>query len=344
MDDILETNEYISNDHHQGTYGVQRDLSHFLFENHLERERNKVMIGHDDLHDQDDPHDDDLLLTNPINPAPINPSMGGRVTREVRELINIDSSQRQMTQAVIVPRNATTGEYDREVISNGEALLMRYTADDLNSEFSPTDNDLQFPYEQRGADIYYVTYLDRYPSSYTVHLSKTFTNVKSIRLVETIVPNTLWTINDLNGLIILDIIDEDVFISDEDRQNGVTNSIDYINVDYPFLTIQIPEGKYVIGELITIIQETINTYVEEHTESGFTKLFTVTYNSQTEEIKFTLNQPSGRNLQFHLRFWEDSTLPNYLFLYAMLGFKESQTRDQDGDEVYVTNKTNVVDH
>jgi len=337
--DILETHGIGA-----GTYGVQRALDNYVFEDHLEKEKLKYQISDGD--NRDALECDDLLTTNPISMAPVNPPIDSkRMTREIRELINIDSSQRQLTKGELIERHSETGTYVREIVDGetGEITLSPYTAEDLNSEHTPGDSDLQFPYEQRGEDIYYNTYLYRYPNSYSVHLSKTLSNVKSIRLVQTSVPHTIWPVNDNNNLILLDIIDNDVELSDEDLRNGVTNSVDYRNTDYPFLTVKLPEGNYTLDELITTLQSEINGTVENNTKEEFANLFTVSVNTKTEEVKITLNQPSERDLAFNLKFWEDTTQPESRFLYAMLGFKEASVRNQDGEDIYVTERSNVVD-
>src|SRR3989338_11019670 len=101
--DLLETNQYIVSTNQQSTYGVQKNLSDFLFDEHLSREHGKRVISQDDSGiSLDDTIADDILLTNSITEGFQTHPTSCRVTREIRELVVIDSSRRQLTQETLV--------------------------------------------------------------------------------------------------------------------------------------------------------------------------------------------------------------------------------------------------
>lgn len=300
----------------------------------------------------------DPLMKNPLLPdgrIPCKDDVDSLTTRnryvkEIREVININSIQRQVFSSdAVEPRDPDTGIYIRQVVKtdeNGNEFISLEEFDEniLNAEFTPGENDVIRPYIRNlSNDIIFRRFMFPNPNSYEIQLSRAFTNVKSIRLLSTEIPNVYNVVNKYNNIITLDIIDLDKELNYNESQIGITRSIPIRtgNSFFNYLLIQLPIGSYDFQSLLQMFQTTLNEAVSREYHDDFHNLFTVTGNTHTGKVKIKLNDPEGRNLAFHLAFTE--TVRQYTDLWYILGFPSPMLINPDSTPRHVKEMTNLFD-
>lgn len=345
-DDLLISNQFISDTTQNAGYGMTEQLRRFQLRQHVEQKQINMDEDADLIaRERENALEGDILKTNPV----LNEDMTtkeldhGRYVKEVRTALNINSIQREIyNRGIKIIRNAETGLYTRTVVdSDGVAHIQLYNADILNAEFVPGPDDVPRPYFTRpDGDIGKLTFRFPNPNYYILRLPRTFINVKSIRLLSVQIPHTFNSVNQYNNLILLDI-----------KDNATNDSIPLKTGASPFkfILFQLTPGNYSLPELIAHIQTTVNQKVQEFSVDGFEHLFTVSFNANTGAINITLNQPPGRDLSFHWRFWFvdslDGPLPITQFtnIWYLLGFSLPYEINADGSDKYVVVRTNLVD-
>ena len=340
-DDPLYTNTFIPNLTTNAGYGMTEELRRFKLRDHIEKKH--IDLSKTDS-DQEEMLENDILRTNPVitETGETKTLDRGRRVKEHRQILNINSIQRQeFDKTTTVEKNPDTGLYTRETTdSTNNTVVQLYTADTLNNEFEPGPNDVPRPYFSKvDGTIGKSEYKYRNPNYYIINLPKIYTNVKSIRLLSVEVPNTLNVINHYNNIILLDI-----------RNTSDQQSIVLQNNSFKFLVIQLTPGSYEFSSLATHIEETLNSTVKNYSNKRFTNLFTVEIDSITGQVSIELNNPPGKNLEFHLRFWfaneldGNNPISKFSNLWYLLGFPEPYQVNSDGTDKYVSKLTNLFDY
>jgi len=250
--------------------------------------------------------EDDLLNTNKIEDVMM-PISNRRIVKEKKTVININSSYREKFEYELLPKDPVTNQYSR---MNGIELEF-YTADTLNNETPST------PYVQFGDNIYFKKPKYINPNNYEIQLTKTFRNIKSIRLLSVEIPNSINNITEDNSRILINIYDND-------SETFVENTNIIFNLDI---------GKYSISDLIQHFETKLNDEINANTTGYLINIFVITYNQNTGKIEIILNDPPGMNLSFHLKFWPDET-KEYNNLWYLLGFPYYHELNIDGTDKY----------
>lgn len=332
------------------TYGVQNELRKYALREHLNRE---VQVLTDP--DEEELLDGDLMVTNPANrPDLIQEARldKARYVKEVRTFYNIDSRNRQAFEEKLVPKDPNTQAYTREIVDKcGNVIIERYSADDLNLEIDT--GELIDPFFERNDEIFYRDVRHHEANNYEIRFGKTLNNVKTIRMISSEIPNPMSTINSWNNLILIDIRDNAIKLTDCQRSLGLTDSIQMVpieaehgkcnpnNCSLPFFLVQIPQGIYDLDGLLQVMEEVVNETIEKRSKEHFKNLFSITGTYGTGIVSIKLNQPKGRQLSFHWRFWFSPGIPEQRLLYWMLGFPRPYERTMDGCNKYVLEWNNL---
>ncbi len=337
-EDLLTTNQYTNDVGQHSGYGMTDDLKRFKYRARVEKKHTlKTQNQNKNIEDED------LLKTNPVitEDGELKQLNNNRYHKMITTVININSIQRQIfDKSEVVPRNSETGLYTREVEDDeGNVVIQEYTAKMLNDEFSAGPNDYYEPYfRKNNGDIGVIKYKYRYPNEYKIYLPRSFTNVKDIRMVSSEIPNTLNTINKYNDLIT-------IYIRDIDTQKRILLKTGKSQFNY--LLFQLENGNYTLEELIKHMQNKTNDVIKDISVEEFTNLFLISVNKNTGKISIKINNPPGKNLEFHWRFWFkhdlESSLPitKYGNLWYILGFNRPYEITTTGDDKFVTEITNI---
>ena len=288
------------------------------------------------------------MITNPI--VNTDDTIGGvdksRKYKERRVVLNINSLQRSQFKEIPIEETDEytdlglsrdeNGTYTREEIDDEENIsIIEVTAEELNNEFEPGPTDVPRPYvPKNNGDIIKYEYNFRTPDYYEFMLPKIFNNVKSVRLLSSEVPNTINTVNSRNNLILLDIRDEDT---------GGSISLKPNSSPFSFFLLQIPTGNYTLNSIATILEDLINETVKLYSVDEYEDIITVTTNIAKGEFRFEINQPEGKSLTFHLRFWFLQGIDQFNGLWYLLGFNLPYERNTDGSSLYATSRSNLFD-
>ena len=342
-DDLLTTNQYTSSLKQNAGYGLTQEQRKFNLRQHVEQKH----INLDSTNPDGEAMilDDDMLLTNPVQEENGKPKVvgAGRRVKEQRTLININSIQRdQVDSNLKIERNPETGLYTRDVIDeDGTRHIQLYNVDILNNESVAGPDDVPRPFfVRRDGDIGTRTYKDPNPEQYTILLGRKYTNVKSVRLLSVEVPNTIKVVNQFNNLIILDI---------RDKETGGSIPLKTGKSPFRFFLFQLTPGSYTAEQLAQHMEETANEIVKDYSVDGLTGLFSITIDTVTGKVSIKLNQPPGRDLEFHWRFWfvsdldGDTPITQFTNLWYLLGFSLPFEINQDGTDKYSTERTNLFD-
>jgi hypothetical protein len=260
--------------------------------------------------------DNDLIHTNPTACEDLSIAKS-RFIKETRTYVNIDSRDRKLWKEELVHPDGKTLE-------------------ELNLE---RDNDEL--YFQKGGLIYKKCY--NTPSDYEINFPVVYNNVKSVRLISTEIPNPNLTVNKNNNIILIDIIDDDIELSNQQQSLCITKSIPLKDeCRIPFFLIKLPTGNYNLDELVEMIEREVNQEIEQKSEEGFKDLFKITGNAVTGVFSISINQPCSRNLKFHWRFWFTPGIPECQLLYYALGYPKPYERNRDGTNRYTEVYDNLV--
>jgi len=247
--------------------------------------------------------DDELLMTHGIKycddyQQSTDSNGKQRYLKEKRHVINIDSSRRRLVDTTI----------QNGVIYN-----------ELTQTHDPVYETL-------------IGYPE--PNSYTFHFGKTYQNIKSIRLISTIIPNTDRVINNNNNDITFKMAYGDDDGADED--DLLTDGIDSYN-------IIVPLGNYTATELAQKIKSLANTAIKNAIGSTIEiDILNVTFDTKTGifEISILTNPSVTKTLYFSWDFIPNTSNDDKS-LHNLLGFQYHST-EASGNE-YVTSFSNEVD-
>lgn len=367
--DILDTNPYSGG---TNTYGVQKNIQEFHEKEKIRARTQRIVldpmlvvetaataetgaggavsnsdrsriIGVGNDVNQIPLLDSDPINTNkidfnayiPENPAP-------RIVKEKIRLLSVSSKHREKWESRELSVDPITKKYTRLVTDDeGNNLVCRYTADQLNAEYYwglynvETDEpiDIAEPFYEKDGRIF--CKISKYPSPnhYVINLIRPLSYVKAIGLVACEVPNPYQTIGSHNNIIIF-------HIKDEKTGKVLPFRNDYRGI--PFFLIEIPVGIYTVIELLHEIESRCNEAISCMTSNKNIR-FVITYNKNTEIINICLKDQDRSNHEnynkhdhwvFHWRFWSHWSIPEDRTLYRMLGFARPYLKTADGADYY----------
>jgi hypothetical protein len=278
-------------------------------------EENKLAEFLKKNYDKLDLPEDDLLTTNKIEDVLL-PISNRRIVKEKKTIITINSEFREQYEYEFVP-------YD-----DIENKTYENTIDELNYGL------LHLPYVQLGNNIYEKKPKYMFPNNYFVQFTKSFINVKSIRLLSVEIPKSINNITENNNIIILDILEDNVALE----------LVPGKSVLDPLICFQLDIGIYTIEELILHFKTRLNEIVAEYTVAGHTDMFDILYNSNTGKIEIKLTDSYISTFTFHLKFWKnENEMFDYQSLWYLLGFNSYHKLDNTGADYYSTSLTNIYD-
>lgn len=198
----------------------------------------------------------------------------GRHVRERSVAININSLHRNIIQknAIAIPT--------RNILDSGGNVIGTedYTAETLNAENWSIEKYNTVPpveYVENGDTLYACVYKFKDPSEYEVSIpGGILSNVKSIELVNTIVPNSMNCINDTNGVITVDIIDTDGTSIQKKSPSffvDLNNDKFFVSYDFGVLweTITLIHGRYTMDEFVSYLTSVL-AFRTEYNSGKFT--------------------------------------------------------------------------
>ena len=384
--DPLITNEYTNNLTVNADYGLSDEHRKFKIKKFMENQSRSIDLKNIiNNPNPDEIEDDDILKTNPVvtddmklktnslienngfiltehGTIPQGTNDIGRVVKDYKNYLNINSIHRERTELILYPPNKD-GLYTR--LKNGNIEVV--TAEILNNEFVPGPNDVPRPYISGGnanfidsdgisiyvpIAIYKTIYKYRDPNYYEFRLPKVYVNVKSIKLISSEIPNTLGVITTLNNLCILDIkkiTDGTTSITTTGTSNNASFEdlidVPYVKTTYDFLLFQFTPGYYDFTTLASHIQTTLINIVSAHT-TGLSITFTVTIDEITGKVSIKIISPSS-NYVFHIKFWftddlhTTNPISQYDNLWYKLGFVHPYDVDENGKDLYVFERNNL---
>ena len=345
---------YFEQDKPTNTYGMQRELRRFAMNEYLGRQVQEL----DEVNSDDDVLDDDLINSNPVvssgvhhnddNPYMKDPNSNNdgktnfkdkleksRYIKEVRSAINIDSRYRLQFEEKEVPKDAKMDNYTSVVIDTetNQKIIERYTADDLNIEWIPNeDNPIIHPFIEKNGKIYFREPRDFSPNCYQIQIPNPLHNIKSMELISSEIPNPFPTINENNNKIFIDI---------KSKKNNQPIKLKDNDRGLPFFLINIPIGNYEFDDLLEMLENIINKNIKNRSAQSLENMFSIDGDKTTGKIVINCNYKE--EYKFHWRFWfcPDKNIPEDIFLYYMLGFAKPYERDSEGNSIYVAKLTNL---
>jgi len=93
-----------------------------------------------------------------------------------------------------------------------------------------------------------------------------------------------------------------------DKETGGSIPLKTGKSPFRFFLFQLTPGSYTAEQLAQHMEETANEIVKDYSVDGLTGLFSITIDTVTGKVSIKLNQPPGRDLEFHWRFWFVSDL------------------------------------
>ena len=295
-DDLLFHNKFVSDLKVPNTYDIKNKNKEAAFRQYIDKKKNIVGLNDEDT----DIFEENIMTTNPIVLKEDGKLNKDRHVVERRYIYSINSKSRQMVKEQYVEKEIITGEYVKvSITSVGELIYEPIDVDELNNDYNDLNitNAVVNPFVLSGDSLYFKTFLYRTPDYYISELPLMHTNVKSIRLLNTIIPCTLTNVNKYNNHVMIDIL----FGSAQIPEN-----LDY-NVVFGTLIIKIPYGNYTIDQVCSYIKNQVNTfywngYKNNTNDVDYDKanmltenFFSYNYNTISGELYFSIEQPSGSN-------------------------------------------------
>jgi len=270
------------------TLNVDNDLRKYSLNRYVNRNQNRNVVGTDDP-DKDDEElqMDDLLLTNAISEDIVQDKIDKtRYLKETKSFININSASRNLSNRTIL--------LDKNQPLNNKGVMQ--------------------------STVKTLGVLDVFPNpnNYQVFLNKSYTNVKSIRIISSEIPNTNTIINLNNNEIKLSFKHVSTQISTKSG-NEIWN-------------IFIPPGNYNVEELSTEIQSTVNNLIDQETSGEYKNVFEIIADQKKNIFEIT----SIEEYTFIWEFIVDKNINNR-YLYEILGFQTNKK------EIYGNSFNNLVD-
>ncbi|MDB4507405.1 hypothetical protein N9064_00785 [bacterium] len=294
-DDLLFRNKFVSDLKVPNTYDVKNKNKEAAFRQYIERKKDIVGLNDEDT----DIFEEHIMSTNPLVVSKDGTLNKQRHVIERRYIYNINSKTRQITKEDYVEKEVVTGEYVKVTTNNfGEIVYETIDIDELNTEYNALDipNSVVNPFSMIGNDMYFKSFLYRTPDEYIIDLPLMHTNVKSVRLLSSVIPCTTTNINRYNNHVMIDIL----FGSAQILENP-----DF-DIVFGTLIMKIPYGNYSVDQVCSEIASLVNTfyynkYVNNTGNSLYDKAnmltassFSYTYNAITGELYFSLAQPSNQ--------------------------------------------------
>ncbi len=247
------------------------------------------------------------------------------------------------------------------IVTTEQGLVSQGTiANELNvlamtgTAYNPSNYWRPFRYTADGVKI--ILYKDQHPNNYTVILPSILTNVKSIRLISTEIPNSINNINERNNIIVLKLR--------MTSEGHPPISIDPTKSAFNFMLIQLDIGIYTTEEILKHMEDKLNATVSSLTiNKKYGSLFTIIWNKNTGSVNIKCNRA---DVQFHLKFYAEladqlnisnpgiptqilgqspGTVVNYWHdLWYMLGFPWPYEIDETGADLYTSSCKNVVNY
>lgn len=336
-DDLLFRNKFVSDLKVPSTYDIKNKNKEAAFRQYIDKKKNIVGLNDEDT----DIFEENVMTTNPIVLKEDGKLNKDRHVVERRYIYSINSKSRQMVKEQYIEKEIITGEYVKvSITSVGELIYEPIDVDELNNDYNALNitNAVVNPFVLSGDNLYFKTFLYRTPDYYISDLPLMHTNVKSIRLLNTIIPCTLTNVNKYNNHVMIDIL----FGSAQIPEN-----LDY-NVVFGTLIIKIPYGNYTIDQVCSYIKNQVNTfywngYKNNTNDSDYDKanmlsenFFSYNYDTISGELYFSIEQPSGANTISKHTITTPSNYENYL----------SYSSDSKSDTVQfpVISYTNFLDY
>ena len=294
-DDLLFHNKFVSDLKVPNTYDVKNKNKEAAFRQYIDKKKNIVGLNDEDT----DIFEEHVMTTNPLVLTKEGELNKERHVIERRYIYNINSKTRQITKSDYVEKEVVTGEYVKVTTNSfGEIIYEPIDVDELNTEYNALDipNSVVNPFYIIGEDMYFKSFLYRTPDEYIIDLPLMHTNVKSIRLLSSVIPCTTTNINRYNNHVMIDIL------------FGGAQILENPDFDVVFgtLIMKIPYGNYTIDQVCSEIASLVNTfyynnYVNNTGNALYDKgnmltsgSFSYSYSAITGELYFSLAQPSNQ--------------------------------------------------
>lgn len=233
-------------------------------------------------------------------------------------IINTTSLQEDLANYTIFTYN-TTYTYTMIFLTDSDTII-----ESTSIAADQTSYLRQVPENGTNADFqYYIPNVFPNPNHYALDLNKTYTLVKSIRVVSSDIPNTDTIINGSNNHITFQLI------KNTENPIHIMRKDGSINWD-----VYIPYGNYTLDQLIDEMLLLINTMIYD--EAGIKDMFEINANQITNVFEISVNNP-------YAFMWNFNGDPKYYWrnLYQMLGFKSSKI---DYFTTLFTNIDNTTTH
>ena len=293
-DDLLFHNKFVSDLKVPNTYNIKNKNKEAAFRQYIDKKKNIVGLNDEDT----DIFEEHVMTTNPLVVSKDGTLNKERHIIERRYIYNINSKTRQITKEDYVEKEVVTGEYVKVTTNNfGEVIYETVDVDELNVDYNALDipNSVVNPFFMVGENMYFKSFLYRTPDEYIIDLPLMHTNVKSVRLLSSVIPCTTTNINRYNNHVMIDIL------------FGSTQVLENQDFDVVFGTylMKIPYGNYTIDEVCSKITSLANAfYYENYTNNTginlydkvnmlSTSSFKYNYSPITGELYFSLDQPSN---------------------------------------------------
>ena len=295
-DDLLFHNKFVSDLKVSNTYDIKNINKETAFREYIEKKKNIVGLNDEDT----DIFEEHVMTTNPLVLNKDGSLNKERHVVERRYIYNISSKTRQITKSDYVEKEVVTNEYVKVTTNSfGEIVYESIDIDELNEEYNALDipNSVVNPFYMIGEDMYFKSFLYRTPDEYIIDLPLMHTNVKSIRLLSSVIPCTVTNINKYNNHIMIDIL------------FGSAQVLENLDFDVVFGTFvaKIPYGNYTIDTVCSKIVSLINEFyynnyknnsgltIYDITNMLTTNSFKYNYDSISGELYFSLDQPSQQS-------------------------------------------------
>jgi hypothetical protein len=213
--------------------------------------------------------------------------------------------------------------------------------------------------------IMQITYQDGNPNNYQMTLPAIINNVKSVRVISSEVPNTVYNVTQRNNIVVL-LLQYNA-LAGINGGNPVPVPLDPTQCIFNFILLQIPIGAYTLTQLLEALKDLLNDAMQNQVllkqQIG---TFDITLNPCSGEIDIVYTSPTQpvQGTSFHLKFYSElynvvpvpnPTNPNASVgntpgvvtefgfdLWYKLGFPWPYQIASTGADLYTTLLTNVV--
>jgi hypothetical protein len=160
-----------------------------------------------------------------------------------------------------------------------------------------------FFYDQLTSEPKVMLYKEQYPHTYHVTLPRAISQIKSIRLLSTEMPNTVNNITDRNNIIVINLrylgTTTDSALSSNGRYPHRPVALDSDQALFNFILVKLEVGPYTLETLLTHMESKINSEVARQTSQKLPKVFRVSMET-SGAISISCQR---KELEFHLKFY-----------------------------------------